>query len=162
MHGYEEVHILDTSVIIGAIKATVDRKRNKSLYYFNKVKNTGKYLTYVPPTALSEAFCVIWQEFEPSALDEAMGQLVEILTTNEHIQPFFTHEIPALLSCLEKVKELEVWCGANDAQIVAEGMLLKERLLKDPDFERLNCFLISSDRKQRTGYLDVKRVDDVE
>lgn len=160
-HKYKEVHILDTSVVVGAIKAMVDGKKDPdpTLRYFAKVKN-GVYLAFVTPVMLGEAFFVLRRDIEPSVLGDAMGRLMELLD-NEHIRPFFPDSLSGLMAGFDKVKVVEDRCSTTDARIAAEGIALKDRARKTAEIERLNCFLVSTERKQGTEYLKVKLVTEL-
>lgn len=156
IHEYKEVHVLDTSVIVAALKAMVSGKTDPALKYFAKVKS-GKYLVFVTPIVYGESFFVVLRDSEPNMLAQALERLGELLTT-ENLQPFFPEGTAALSSYLSTVSGVETRCGTTDARIVVEGMLVQDFIKATAETGHLNCFLASMEEKQSTDQLKVRLI----
>lgn len=160
VHALKEIHFIDTSVLIGAVKSVLDNRATPEFRYLGRLKS-GRYLAIITPVVYGETFFILWRDAEKGREWEVLRVLSELID-DDNICPFFPRGVSAYISCLEKVSGVERRCGMTDARIAAEGIAAKEFMSADSAFEKCRFFLISADRGQSTEYLEVKLAEDVE
>lgn len=160
IHGYEEAHVWDTSIIVAILKSMSAGRSDPALKYLAKVKD-GKYRVYVTPIVYGEAFFVVFRDSEPGMRGIALERLAELFST-ENAFPFFPEDLSALSGYFSEVLDVEKRCGTTDARIVAEALAVQDLLKEDPATCRLKCRLISAEKTQCTKRLETRTAEELD